>query len=528
MRYLLLCAALLLSWPAAAVVTPLPGASGQHNFTFVSFPNVIGVRVTTASGAPAPGAEVTFTITDGVLLSNNRVGSLGRLEGQLRDSVCQRVTNSVTTCVVVADGDGVATIPPAHGTVAGRYVIVVTARFGTEVSVGSIELIADPQFQPLTLSVVSGTGLLFAPVDGVPVRIAVKRPNGTPAAGLDVLVCADARYAVFRAGSESECVTVRTDVSGAATTPALHTIAPGNYALYLRAFDAFAAAYAEAESLVYSFQATAPPFTGIDMQGLWWGGPSQDGWGLSIVQHDARFFMVLFVYDQEGQATWFVAPDGRWRGGQPASSIESRVYRANGSPYFNYDASSFRLSDPFEWTTQVLRRPDTRTAPFEALTVGWLSHGSASLGGDFILRNYLTNYAVVPIMPQSFAGTTASPITGVADMWWGGPGQAGWGVAIHEQFGGLFSVWFTYDFYGIPIWFVMPGGTWVDSRTYAGDVFRTSSSAFGYLGQTYNASLLRASKVGTYRLVFSDRFNATMHYDVEGHVGSNALQRQPF
>jgi hypothetical protein len=270
------------------------------------------------------------------------------------------------------------------------------------------------------------------------------------------------------------------------------------------------------------------PYANPDMQGLWWGGPSQNGWGLSIMQHDTRFFMVLFAYDQEGHATWFVAPDGRWHGNLPLSSIESLVYRAHGSPYFNYDASSFRVSDPFEWITQQGRRPDLRTAPNEGITVNWLDLGHASLGGDFILRNYLTDYAVVPIAPQQFAGTTASPLTGLADMWWGGPSQAGWGVAIHEQFGALFSVWFTYDFYGIPTWFVMPGGTWVDSRTYAGDVYSTTSSPFGYLGQTYDGSRLRTTKVGTYRFVFSDKNNATMHYDVEGHVGTNTLVRQPF
>lgn len=525
MRYLLCSLVLLLSWPAAAVVTPLAGASGQHNFVGVSFPNPIGVRVTTAAGAPAPGAEVTFTINDGITLASGRTAPLGRIEGQIRETVCPDSGTRVTTCVVIADSNGVATLPPAYGTVAGRYTILATARFGSEVSVGSIQLIADPGATLATVRLATDIRVVTASEVDTPLKVDVTRANGAPAVDYEVLFCLDARFAIFSTPAAQGCFATRTDLAGTAVTPPIRSVANGVSGLYVRVYDSFAISYVEREySLTILNDRGITGNLPISMQALWWGGVFQNGWGLSIMEHDRRFFMVLFSYDATGRGTWFVAPDGRWSNGQPGSSIESLVYRANGAPYFAYDASQFRLSDPY---LGVNYQP-TRTSPPEQMSVHFLANGRASLDGDFNLRGYLTDYSVVPILAQQFAGTTPSPITGLADMWWGGPSQAGWGVAIHEQFGALFAVWFTYDAGGYPIWFVMPSGRWVNGNTYEGDAYLTASSAFGFLGETYNASLLRLDKVGKLRFVFSDRNNAVMEYDVEGRQGSNPLVRQPF
>jgi hypothetical protein len=130
------------------------------------------------------------------------------------------------------------------------------------------------------------------------------------------------------------------------------------------------------------------------------------------------------------------------------------------------------------------------------------------------------------LVPQDFTGEAPSPLQGVADMWWGGPAQNGWGVAILEQFGGLFAVWFTYDGDGKPTWFVMPGGEWRDASTYVGTMYRTSGSP--WTNATYDSYRLRVGAVGPYTLKFLDTNNAILEISVEGVARTLPITRQPF
>lgn len=130
------------------------------------------------------------------------------------------------------------------------------------------------------------------------------------------------------------------------------------------------------------------------------------------------------------------------------------------------------------------------------------------------------------IVNQDFTGDAPSPLQGVADMWWAGPDQNGWGIAILEQFGGLFAVWFTYDADGKPTWFVMPGGEWRDASIYAGTMYRTSGSP--WVGEAYDAAKLRVGAVGPYVLKFLDANRATLEISVDGVERSLPITRQPF
>jgi hypothetical protein len=110
-------------------------------------------------------------------------------------------------------------------------------------------------------------------------------------------------------------------------------------------------------------------------------------------------------------------------------------------------------------------------------------------------------------------------------MWWGGVEQNGWGIATLQQYGSLFSVWFTYDAGGAPVWFVMPAGDWLDSATYAGRIYRTTGSAWA--GTAYDASAFKSADAGSFRLRF-DGDHATFDYVIDGRGASLALSRQPF
>jgi hypothetical protein len=73
---------------------------------------------------------------------------------------------------------------------------------------------------------------------------------------------------------------------------------------------------------------------------LWWGGESQNGWGVSISQQYRSLFAVWYTYDAAGRTTWFVVPGGTWTA---ANSWSGTAYRTTGSPWLgaSYNASLF-------------------------------------------------------------------------------------------------------------------------------------------------------------------------------------------
>ena len=246
----------------------------------------------------------------------------------------------------------------------------------------------------------------------------------------------------------------------------------------------------------FPVQAPAAPW-----QDLWWGGASEDGWGLSVVQHGGALFSVVYAYDGEGKPTWYVMPGGTWNAAHTVYS--GPLFLPHGTPYTSYDAT---------------------------LLVAGSAVGDASL--DFTdPANVALSYTIdgvagrKAISREPFGPVDASGGIAVGDMWWGGPEQNGWGVAVLQQYRTLFAVWFTYDSSGTPTWFVMPSGSWSDAQTWQGRIYRTTGSP--WVGRPYDKSLFASTDVGSFRLRFSGDA-ATFDYVIDGHGGSIPLQRQPF
>jgi len=82
---------------------------------------------------------------------------------------------------------------------------------------------------------------------------------------------------------------------------------------------------------------------------LWWGGKSQDGWGLAVTQQGEKLFAVWYTYDAVGSPTWFVMPDsspctvqaGCVEGGGPG--FTGKAYSTRSSAWYGktYDAAQF-------------------------------------------------------------------------------------------------------------------------------------------------------------------------------------------
>ncbi|HUI99687.1 MAG TPA: hypothetical protein VLY46_05585 [Usitatibacter sp.] len=72
---------------------------------------------------------------------------------------------------------------------------------------------------------------------------------------------------------------------------------------------------------------------------LWWGGDSQNGWGVAINQQYRTLFSVWYTYDTNGAPTWYVVPGGQWT---DETTFTGTAYRTSGSPWLGraYDPSA--------------------------------------------------------------------------------------------------------------------------------------------------------------------------------------------
>lgn len=236
-----------------------------------------------------------------------------------------------------------------------------------------------------------------------------------------------------------------------------------------------------------------PVLPPIDHQGMWWGGPDENGWGLGIAQRGERLFMTLFIYESDRTPTWFVLSEGAW---DPArSSFTGHVFRPSGTWFGDYNGSLFRPGAPAGIVT--LQVEDGQRAR--------LNYAINGQSGTKALRR--------------FDVATPGPRSG---LWWGGPQQNGWGISLQESGTGLFAAWYTYDSRGQVTWLVMPDGRPVQGG-YSGAIYR----AFGatWLGVPYVAASFSTVPVGQMRILFDGNDRGTLSFDVEGTVRTMPIER---
>jgi hypothetical protein len=407
---------------------------------------------------------------------------------------------------VQTDFDGAARIGASARADGGeRHVISADAQpYGYAVMYFTTDPLGTGPARVTALSATDQTVAGGTPLPDSP-RVRVTLGDGTPVRGGLVRFFPDPLAVVGGFGAASS-VTVATDINGIAEAPAYTTsLEPGRGVVVAWHFGSVGV-MSEAR---FFYTNTAPSTRPSNYQDMWWGGPAQNGWGVSVVQHGKTVFAVVFAYDENGAPTWHVIPQAFWVGGY-GRTLQGIAYQPRGTPFYAYDAA--RLDVGFGHGISEISFIGGKEAR--------LFMQDAHFGGGLFPQG--PGQALVR---QEFTVCPDIPLRGVGDMWWGGPSQNGWGIAIHEQPGALFSVWLTYGDDGNPTWFVMPGGTWTGANEYSGQIYRTHASA--WLQQPYDATKLQVIPVGSYRLRF-DNGTATFDYTVSGRSGTLSLSRQPF
>ena len=237
-------------------------------------------------------------------------------------------------------------------------------------------------------------------------------------------------------------------------------------------------------------------------QDLWWAGPQENGWGMSITQHGAMLFSELFIYDAQGRPLWVVMPGGSWNAGFTAFS--GPLYIPAGSWFAAYDVGRFSIGAPV----------GTATLAFNGAATATLTYTINGVAGTKAIQR------------MAFGVPDSTPVASYGDLWWGGTAQDGWGVVINQQYRTLFSIWYTYDRDGRATWYVIPGGSWTAANVFTGTAYRTTGPQ--WLGTAYDPARHTIQPAGTVTFTFHDLGAATMSYSIDGVSGSNALTRLPF
>jgi hypothetical protein len=99
-------------------------------------------------------------------------------------------------------------------------------------------------------------------------------------------------------------------------------------------------------------------------------------------------------------------------------------------------------------------------------------------------------------------------------------------VNLTQQGATLFATWFTYDAQGNGLWLVMSDGTMTSANTYTGTLYQTTGPAFN--AAPFDASKVTRTAVGSATFTFTDEFNGTFSYALNGVAGSKAITRQVF
>ena len=238
-----------------------------------------------------------------------------------------------------------------------------------------------------------------------------------------------------------------------------------------------------------------------DYTDMWWAGPVENGWGVSITQHGPIQFNVIYAYDDAGKPVWYVMPGGSWNAAQTA--FTGALYLPTSSPFNAYDKTQFRVGNAVG-----------------SATLTYISNGLATL--DFNINGISGSKN---LQRQIYAADDGQPKLQVNDLWWAGSQEDGWGMNIAQQGRMLFPVWYTYDASGKATWFPVPGGTW-SGTVFTGDIYSTTSSP--WLGAQYNANSFQVTKVGVMTITFIDQNNATMTYSVNGISQTKIIVRQPY
>ena len=248
-------------------------------------------------------------------------------------------------------------------------------------------------------------------------------------------------------------------------------------------------------------QAAQTAAGGPNYTDLWWFGQAYNGTGISIIQHNNILFATWYVYDANGNGSWFVMPGGAWNAAHTIFS--GAMYSTVGAPFNNY-------------------APPATLLQAGTLSFQFTDNSNATL--SYVLTTGQSG--AIPMTRQPFGAVVAQTHLDYSDLWWGGTSQDGWGLTLNQHYDTLVAIWYTYGLDGKPVFYFIPNGTWTSGTTISGPMYATTGTPFGL---PYSAAQFGIGAVGSATFSFLDASHATFAYTIDGTATqSKAIVRQPF
>ena len=245
--------------------------------------------------------------------------------------------------------------------------------------------------------------------------------------------------------------------------------------------------------------APAPSSPGA-LTGLFWNA-NESGWGIHVTQRGTNLFAAWYTYDGAGKPKWYVSTCTGITG--TSGTCSGTLYEVTGPNFFGGAFNPNLVNATSAGGLQV--------------TFGNADAASMTYTG------VAGQTRTVALTRQPLAAGTASPAVDFSDIWWGGNGESGWGMAMAQQYGTNFLAWYVYDSSGKPTWLV---ATCTMSGTSCnGTLYRTTGPNFG---PAFNPNAVQAAQAGTISVNFTDSNNATLSYTVDGVTATKSVTRQLF
>lgn len=224
------------------------------------------------------------------------------------------------------------------------------------------------------------------------------------------------------------------------------------------------------------------------LQGMWWGGPGEEGWGLSVAQAGERLFLTLHDHDEAGRPAFYVVHDGSWDAAR--STFSGTLYRPNartmGGPV---GTLHLLVGDPEKPLMRVTLPSGEGLKPIERMAFGPEPSQPDPSG----------------IWDLTLAGTGAMTITRLGE--------------------GLFLTWLEFPAGGSGTWIVAPAGRWSAPGTFEATLYRTTRTP---LAAGSDTSRLRAQVAGSLKVRFTGADDAEVTYTIDGTTQSSPLRRHAF
>jgi hypothetical protein len=247
-------------------------------------------------------------------------------------------------------------------------------------------------------------------------------------------------------------------------------------------------------------------------EGLWWKSPagSENGWGLNLEHQGDILFGTWFTYDTDGSSLWLVLPSAP-KGDNGAYS--GPLYRPAG-PSFS--------TQPWNGSQVVLTPVGNASLSFSGE-----KDGTFSFTVNGVTRTKaITRMEYAARVPKCSTGGPPPDVDSYQGLWWKSPAgsESGWGINLTHQGDILFGTWFTYGDDGKGAWFVMPSVPRVGtSTTFSGPIYRGTGPAFS--GDTWDASRVKLTEVGTATFIFHDAYSGNFRYTVGDLLQAKSITR---